>query len=627
MAFEAIKHMKAKNPTLVGFFALFIRLFVLFWSLQLLSRAIFLLHRAPEFWNRLSIWFEASVQGWRLELSWVVYCMLASLGLLAMAALLRSRGVFNLLLVLCTIIALVTCIISFADAELYRVWGTKFNSQALDFMKHPTEAAASSSGAQWVRTLICTTLFTGVYFYWARKILKTKAGLINHRCKTAFLSILVMAALAPLARGGFQTIPINQSSAYYSVDPLRNAAAVNSPWNLFYYLVDQGNSIPQQAFQFDLKDEEGVFNGYFGPKTDTFPALCNVDKPNVVVFLLESFSSHTSAYFGKDFNCTPFLDSMAQTGLAFTRAYAQGDRTAKGMAALLSGWPGQANQTRSILTLPDKAGRLPGIGTVAAKAGYKNMFFYGGDAGFNNMRAYLLSTGFHTITDESNFSENEKGSKWGAHDGFLFPRAIDSMNPQKTPFFATILSLSSHEPFEIPGKVNTGTEVQKFLRSVQYTDDCIRKFFQLASQQPWFSNTVFVFVADHGRRMDLPDMETYQPKFYQIPIVFWGKNLKPQYQHTAINRICSQTDIPATLCESIFGQKNTEFPFSRNLLMEQPHISFYQFWDGFGVISDKGHAVWNNPNAKTTETSGDFLDILQIGKAIQWRAAKIFENL
>jgi phosphoglycerol transferase MdoB-like AlkP superfamily enzyme len=334
-----------------------------------------------------------------------------------------------------------------------------------------------------------------------------------------------------------------------------------------------------------------------------------------------------SSFFGDGYNCTPFLDSLAQTGLSFTHAYAQGDRTAKGLAAVLSGWPGQASQTKSILTLPGKASRLPGIAKVVRKAGYNTWFFYGGDLSFDNMQAYLKSTGYQHAAGEDAFKAEQKSDKWGAHDEYVFSLAVDSISKSKPPFFATILSLSSHEPFEIPGKTNTGTETQKFLNSVKYTDACLRQFFQKAATESWYSNTIFLLVADHGRKMGLPDMETYQPKYYQVPILMWGPGLKDEYKGKKIDRIVSQTDIPQTLIESVFKLKTTEFPFSRNMFTAQPSISFYQYWDGFGTVRDNAHIVWNNSGAKLTESAGEVAELLQVGKTVQWKAAKIFEKL
>lgn len=625
MGLKQIENFKTKNPALVGFFAFFLQLFLWCWSVQLLSRFIFLLHRnETALGSRLSVFFPATVHGFQLDLAWISYLLVFSLLVLLIASGLRLKWLPKVWFYLMLPVLFVSAVLSFADAEMYRVWGAKFNSQALEFMKHPAEAAASSSEAKTVTIMLVSVLVVVFWGLWLRNISKRAHALAEFRIVSLF-ALTMLLVTAPWVRGGLQTIPINQSSAYYSNDPFENAAAVNSSWNFLYYLVDQGNVIPAETLKFDLNDETD-FKKY---KIEglPIPIVAGDDKPNVVVFVLESFSSHVSSFFGDGYNCTPFLDSLAQTGLSFPHAYAQGDRTAKGLAAALSGWPGQASQTKSILTLPGKASRLPGIAKVVAQAGYHTWFFYGGDLAFDNMQAYLKSTGYQHALGEDAFKAEQKSDKWGAHDQYVFSLAVDSISTSKSPFFATILSLSSHEPFEIPGKSNTGTETQKFLNSVKYTDACLRQFFQKAATASWFKNTVFLIVADHGRKMGLPDMETYQPKFYQVPIIMWGPGLKDEYKGKSVDRIVSQTDIPQTLIESVFQLRTSEFPFSRNMLTTQPSISFYQFWDGFGAVRDQTHVIWNNPGAKVTESDGEVAELLRVGKTVQWKAAKIFEKL
>lgn len=596
------------------------------WALQLLSRLIFVIHRNPRPVNGLKTFIQSSLHGFRLDVAWMTYLFLLAMLFVILAALTGQKWPKLVLKVVLLSITAFTIVISFADAELFRLWGSKFNSQALEFMKHPREAVASSIGASWTMIVISTAVAMLIMLVVIRELLKSINLEKMSRWKTVALAFFAMLIMAPLARGGFQTIPINQSSAYYSNVPFQNAAAVNSSWNFLYYMVEPGIQLSSDELKFDIGNAN-MIGAYLGHESGQLPLLCKIANPNIVVILLESFSSHVSGFFGTENNRTPFLDSLARTGLAYTRAYAQGDRTAKGLAALLSGWPGQASQTKSILTLPSKASRLPGLPKVAKSLGYSTRFIYGGDLTFDNMTAYLLSCGVTKVTGEMDFSKKERGEKWGAHDQFLFPKALKLISREKKPFFCTILTLSSHEPFEIPGKQNKGTEVQQFLNSVTYTDDCIRKFIEAGKKEEWFKNTLFVLLADHGRKMDLPDMENHQPRYFQIPLIFWGPALRENFKGKTETRICSQTDVPATIMESVLLRKNTEFPFSRNLLNNNPPMSFYQLWDGFGMVADEGHVVWNNTTRSVVESSGHYEDILKIGKSIQLKSAQIFEKL
>lgn len=629
---EKLKNFKEKNPEIFGFFSFTVVFLIWLWLVQFTARGIFIFHKSGKGFEGLSILLQSSSAGFLLDLSWMTYLFILFSVFSILALAIRQEWPLRILSGLLVLITFGTLFLAFADAELYKAWGTKFNNQALEFMKHPKEAMASSSESSWELALILSLVFTFLFvrlFQIFRKKVSIERILVRKNIPVALLNL---ALIGPMIRGGYQTIPINQSSSYYSNNPFENAAAVNSMWNFMFYLTDGGNVINSEELRFGLADERALKN-YFTKQDSGAASLTSIQKPNIVVFILESFSSNTSAFFGKKYNHTPFLDSLAQTGLVFTKAYAQGDRTARGMAAILSGWPGQSNQSKSIMVLPSKASKLTGVAGIASTLGYKNMFFYGGDLDFDNMRAYLLSTGYHSFVGEENFTSEQKGSKWGAHDEFVFNRWIDSMDAQKGVSFSTILSLSSHEPFEIPGKQNRGNEVEKFLNSVTYTDDCIRKAIKKASGKSWFKNTIFLFVADHGKKMGIPGMETYQPGFYHIPLIFWGPALNNIYQKKQVERIVSQSDIPATLTESVLGVKQHKFEFSRNLLNNNPAVSFYHFHDGFGIVYNGGYAAWSNSgkkvfDVKTELSANDQLEeYLEMGKAFQWKAAKIFEKL
>jgi phosphoglycerol transferase MdoB-like AlkP superfamily enzyme len=142
--------------------------------------------------------------------------------------------------------------------------------------------------------------------------------------------------------------------------------------------------------------------------------------PNVVLVILESFTSDVVGSFGGEANVSPYLSKLANEGIAFDSIYASGDRTDKGLVALLSGFPSQA--VRSIIHQPDKFEKLPSLAQSMINNGYQPFFIYGGESEFANFKSYLLASGIHQIIDKNNFETNQMNSKWGAHDGFLFDK-------------------------------------------------------------------------------------------------------------------------------------------------------------------------------------------------------------
>src|SRR5690606_7393298 len=150
--------------------------------------------------------------------------------------------------------------------------------------------------------------------------------------------------------------------------------------------------------------------------------------------------------------------------------YASGDRTDKGLIAILSGYPAQP-QT-SIIKFPAKTERLPQLNRFIREMGYRTSFIYGGDIDFANFRSYLNSSGFDHLTTLDDFDDELYTSKWGVHDHHMFKRALEELDTTTAPFFKVILTLSSHEPFDVPIEpLLPGNDAESlFLNSCHYTD-------------------------------------------------------------------------------------------------------------------------------------------------------------
>lgn len=548
------------------------------------------------------------------------YLLILFLLIYSISVLFKRPGLLRLIYIPAVLALLLASVIAFADAEMFRAWGSKFNSQARQYLIHPSEAMASASEAYWFTIVIITAalLFLGLWSL-KRIIRPYLSGVYATKRVVALPAMLAALAFAPLIRGGLQTIPISQSAVYFSRVPFENLAAVNSTWNMMYYWVNELPEINPEDYHYQSFEAVNVAAMFRDTVSTAMPE--SMRGANVVLVILESFSSYTSKYFGGEFDATPHLDAMAAQGWSFTRAYAQGDRTDKGLAAILGGWPGLPN--RSILFEPSKSAKLHSLAALAAVKNYSTAFYYGGDMAFANMAAYVRNAGFRSVTDESAFSQKQKGSKWGVHDEFIFQRFLQDADTLKKPFFTAILTLSSHEPYDVPGSAGKKlqSENERFLNAVSYTDQCIKNFMDMASGRSWYKNTVFVFVADHGRNLGLPDMAFNQPKHFRVPILFFGEPLGA-LSGVADSGYCNQTDIAETLAGRVFGAGTDYFPYGRDLSSKNHEFSFYSFNDGFGILSKKGHMVWGNNPAGVIEHKGDTTALLLQGQAIQYDLVK-----
>jgi phosphoglycerol transferase MdoB-like AlkP superfamily enzyme len=278
-------------------------------------------------------------------------------------------------------------------------------------------------------------------------------------------------------------------------------------------------------------------------------------KPNIIVVICESFSAYKSSMWGNPLNTTPFFKSMCDQGIFFDRCFTPSYGTARGVWAVLTGIPdvGQANSTTS---------RNPGAvnqhSIINDFQGYDKYYFIGGSASWANIRGLLNNNidGLHLYEQE-----NYKASKvdvWGISDKNLFLEANQALKKQESPFFAVIQTADNHRPYTIPTedqgefqKVKVaadslrayGFESNEELNAFRFTDFCYQKFIEAAKKEKYFSNTIFVFVGDHGIAGDAGNMfprswTNERLDNMHVPMLFYSPSLlQPKRIHSFVSQI------------------------------------------------------------------------------------------
>ncbi len=609
-----------------GFFSFLLKVFLWSMVLQWVGRLLFLFLKGASHQLTGTEIIQTYLAGFPLDLAFVSYFVVFSIVMYWLGTALHQNLSRFLFIALGTLFMQVVIIVSLADAEMFAAWGSKFNRQALQYLYSPNEAAASSSEASWTWIFICWMLFTVVFFCYLRilsgSIVKSPKSTRQHLF-TFGKSVFTAALFGIAIRGGFGNIPINQSVAVFSAKPAANMAAINSGWNFLYFLINKNEIIDAETYHYyKIGDDDRVLHQFY-PDTVVNTPLSHLEQPNVCIVIMESFSAYGSQYLKGIHNAMPFLDSLQKSGFSMKRAFASGDRTDKGLAAVVSAWHGQPWQ--SILHEPDKAAKLPSLAKLFNEKGYKSGFVYGGDLGFSNMRSYLFSAGFHSVRDQTDFKSAEVTSKWGAHDEWALKKLLKISSESKEPFFHVLLTLSSHEPYDVPGgPYYKGESSQKeLLNSIGYTDDCIRRFMKEAIASPWFKNTLFVFVADHGRDLGYPETQFDQSGHFHVPLFFWGPALQPALRGVSSNQIASQCDIAETLNQGLLLNRKKHFDYSANLLdNERRSPAVYIFNSGFGVVKESAEIVFHNQPRQVTSRRGDAKtcdSLLMFGQVFQYR--------
>jgi phosphoglycerol transferase MdoB-like AlkP superfamily enzyme len=211
-----------------------------------------------------------------------------------------------------------------------------------------------------------------------------------------------------------------------------------------------------------------------------------------------------------------------------------------------------------------------------------------------------MLTGQTKLLIDGNDYPVDRKTNWGAYDEDLFHEHLKVADSLPQPFFSAISTITNHEEFEgdVPELWKRDKMVNRFRNTAHYTDHCIAAYLKDAIGHPWFKNTIFIIVADHGHRF--PKNRKYnEPGKFHIPLIFFGDVLKPELKGKTVGQIGSQYDIPATLLGQL-GLDRTGFTWGKDLLNPgSAEFAWYSFDHGFGYITPAGSIVYDYNLKKT----------------------------
>ena len=367
---------------------------------------------------------------------------------------------------------------------------------------------------------------------------------------TSSVAILCVTALLVVGgiRGDFKhsTRPINLVDANKHVsNPLQGNLVLNSVFSFFRTIGTNNFKLVHFVDEKFIEKEIKPYKLYIRKVEE---------KPNVVIFIMESFGKEYSGAFNKNTNIkdfvsyTPFLDSLANESLIFTNAYANGRQSIHGMSSVLAGIP---SLTDAFTSSPYSNQKIQSIVSVCNDLGYDTSFYHGapngsmGFQGFGNILGFKHYFGKNEYNNDKDFD-----GMWAIWDEPFFQYFAKSIG-KKQPFMSTMFSASSHDPFKVPEKYQN-----KFKSGplqihipIQYTDYALKKFFETASKQSWYQNTIFVITADHTNQIHYEEYQKAMNRF-AIPLLFFSPN--PKYNLKGVDdRLAQQMDIYPTLADLI----------------------------------------------------------------------------
>lgn len=376
----------------------------------------------------------------------------------------------------------------------------------------------------------------------------------------SFLILSIAVALL-IARGGFQKKPIKIVDAVVYGELGNSALILNTPFCIIKTI--SKNEEIEKVHYFEEKELLSIYN-----PTINLNSGQAVTKKNVVVIILESFGDEN---VGRGY--TPFLDSLITKSYYFKHGFANGKVSIDAVPSILSSIPSLMNN--SFISSSFSLNKINGLPKILKKEGYGTSFFHGSFNGSQNFDQYAQVAGFDHYYGKDQYDGKEAfDGKWGIYDEEFMQFFCNKLTTFKEPFFSSIFTISSHNPYRVPekykGKFSKGTT--EIHESIGYSDFSLRQFFNTASKQAWYKNTLFVISADHTSSGGDHDIDKTNIGKFSIPILFFDPS-NPEFVGVNENNF-QQIDIMPSILDYL-NIKTDMVSFGKSYKSKNNFVVYY----------------------------------------------------
>lgn len=511
---------------------------------------------------------------------------------------LQGRIITKTIIIYATIVFPLLFFTAIADIPYFKFFGNRLSESSFQWMGNPGMVFGLITGtSEYLFFLIIAIIFlcfSGFLMYkfsknqllltdWKQEFLKIK------RPKAlAFFLIIIVLCFAGMR--GKKSRPIMVGDAFFCDNQFLNQVGLNPVFTIVksytssVNIMDNHSAIENTQHFLQITHPVDAVSpiARFEKSNQHIP----IQKPNIVLVLMESMSASYMKSFGNDKNLTPVLDSLAGQSMFFTRFYSAGIHTNNGIFSSLYGFPA-LKRTRPMVTQPVRT--YSGLPYVLKQNGYNNLFFTTQAKEWDNLGAFITKNYFDTLHSAENYPADKIISVFGVSDDYMFSYALNVIRKTDStaPFFATLLTVCNHDPYIVPEYFKSPF-TEKDLKAVSYTDWSIGQFMKQASETSWFKNTLFVFVADHGLNIDHSPYEV-SLAYHHIPLIIYAPEIvKPQI----INDFAGQIDIfPILMGILNFDYMNNTLGV--NVLKQKRDCIYFSSDDKLCCINDEWLYVYN----------------------------------
>ncbi|MFW3895980.1 LTA synthase family protein [Pseudomonas bharatica] len=530
---------------------------------------------------------EGFFNGLRFDLRVVVYLSIPLLLAILSARAMAARGLFRLWL---TIAGSATLFLGLVEMDFYREFHQRLNGLVFQYIKEDPKTVSSMIwyGFPVVRYLlawVAGTLVMSLAFKAIDRLTRPRgqyqSNLAGVRSVApwyvrgvVFFMILLVAVVA--ARGTLrQGPPMRWGDAFTTDSNFVNQLGLNGTLTLIdaaksRFSEDRDNiwkatldpQVAQQTVREMLltpndklvdADSAAIRRDFTPPVENTLPIK------NVVVILMESFAGHSVGALGAQGNITPYFDKLAEEGLLFDRFFSNGTHTHQGMFATMACFPNLPG-FEYLMQTPEGGHKLSGLPALLSARDYDDVYVYNGDFAWDNQSGFFGNQGMTTFIGRNDFVNPVfSDPTWGVSDQDMFDRGAQELahNYGKKPFYALLQTLSNHTPYALPKNlpvepVTDQGRLNEHLTAMRYSDWALGQFFEKARKEPYFKETLFVIVGDHGfgNSQQVTEMDLGR---FNVPMLMIAPGIQEKFgkrNHT----VGTQIDIVPTIMGRLGGE-------------------------------------------------------------------------
>ena len=536
-----------------------VKIYLLFLLISLLYRLSLMCFHLDEiagmpFWTifkayLVGLHFDTATACYVLALPLIVFAIYDFIG--------RKSVVFEkIMTVFMTILFVITTFACVSDIPYYNQFADHINLTSLDWFKGENGFSdvmkmILGDPSLWLFFFPLAILIVGIYFV-ARWIIRKSTDWVPMSYVARGIVTLLMMVLCFIGMRGYVTRerPMGVYDSFYCDNSLLNQLGQNPTYSFIssyltdVSLMDDELAIANMREYLDIQDVTEFEN----PLSRRFVADTVPNNYNVVLIIMESMGNDLLERSGHFQGLTPFLDSLVDQSLYFENCFSAGKHTITGVFSSLCSFANTFQDDPTYQLNPIKSEPVLSYNNMPKTLkdnGYNTMFFVPHEATWEKLDVFLLKNGIDRIYSDLDYDKDVERSSWGVNDEYLLNFAVKALNKydSEQPFFATILTVSNHQPYIMPKSYQRRSKNDREA-AIQFSDDALRIFFEKASKSSWFDNTVFVLVGDHGRDY----VKSYTPpvSYLHVPLIFYCPSL---IQPEVSPNFASQVDIYPTLMD------------------------------------------------------------------------------